>query len=457
MTCSNSALNPNIVVQGAGGIGSKLAITISQNNHGFSAGTAVRWNSGIDGNAAAYVAAQANNAYNAEVVGVVSEVLDANSFELCMGGVVKMNAFFSNTTGSINEGTTADDVYFLGGYTAGWLDNRRPTTPGWVAKPVITRIAEDVDGNIYGSVTNYVGSLLGGSVAVSLGEIVPAGVVNAYAGSADKVPTGWAICDGDGQRDTNGVPGINKTTYPFYYDVVGKRHGWIECLKVDSAGVNVGQQIRQTVNSNNTTIVGEVVGVSGGVENGGKYIFVEQSIRKDLNNENQNFEIINEFDSSTLGGDDVATFKRPKTVLYEFETGSAEVIGGGSVQLLSDSSGKVGVFSALTPDLRERMPLGESTSDARGRVGGSSRNSTLSGGGSNVSSYATGQGQFSSISNLPPYVSMNYIIRIDPSASAAIIDTLEVKNIRLTNLPTTGVGSVSDTVFNDNGTLKIVT
>jgi hypothetical protein len=103
------------------------------------------------------------------------------------------------------------------------------------------------------------------------------------------------------------------------------------------------------------------------------------------------------------------------------------------------------------------MPLGESTSDARGRVGGSSRNSTLSGGGSNVSSYTVGQGQFSSISNLPPYVSMNYIIRIDPSASAAIIDTLEVKNIRLTNLPTTGVGSVSDTVFNDNGTLKIVT
>jgi hypothetical protein len=211
------------------------------------------------------------------------------------------------------------------------------------------------------------------------------------------------------------------------------------------------------VNSNNTTIVGEVVGVSGGVENGGKYIFVEQSIRKDLNNENQNFETINEFDSSTLGGDDVATFKRPKTVLYEFETGSAEVIGGGSVQLLSNSSGKVGVFTALTPDLRERMPLGESTSDARGRVGGSSRNSTLSGGGSNVSSYTVGQGQFSSISNLPPYVSMNYIIRIDPSASAAIIDTLEVKNIRLTNLPTTGVGSVSDTVFNDNGTLKIVT
>ena len=52
MTCNNSALNPNIVIQGAGGVGSKTAITVVQNNHGFSAGTAVRWNSGVDGTAA---------------------------------------------------------------------------------------------------------------------------------------------------------------------------------------------------------------------------------------------------------------------------------------------------------------------------------------------------------------------------------------------------------------------
>ena len=168
MTCNNSALNPNICVQGVGGIGSKIAITVVQNNHGFSAGTAVRWNSGIDGTTAEYRAAQANNAYNAEVVGIVSQKLDANSFELCTSGVVKMNDFFSNTTGSINEGATADDVYFLCGYTAGWLDNRRPTTPGWVAKPVITRIAENSDGDIFGSVTNYVGSLLGGLVGYKI-------------------------------------------------------------------------------------------------------------------------------------------------------------------------------------------------------------------------------------------------------------------------------------------------
>jgi len=455
MTCNNSALNPNIVIQGAGGVGSKTAITVVQNDHGFSAGTAVRWNSGIDGTAAEYRAAQANNAYNAEVVGIVSQKYDANSFELCLGGVVKMNDFFSNTTGSINEGATADDVYFLGGYTAGWLDNRRPSTPGWVAKPVITRIAEDQNGDIYGSVTNYVGSLLGGSVAVSLGEIVPAGVVHAWAGAAEKVPTGWAVCDGNGKVDQFGVPGINKTTYPFYHDTVGKRYGWVECLKVDTS-VNVGDRIQQIVADNTRTIEGIVVGASGGIENGGRYIFVEQSLRSDTTNANQNFETLNEFDSITKGQSSTATFKRPKTVLYEFKEGNATLVGGGNVSIINDTSKKTGVFSSLTPDLRERLPLGESDSDARGRVGGDGR-FNMSNDGSGAVGFQTGAGGFGFQSNLSPYVSMNYIIRIDPSASAAIIDTLEIKNLRLTNLPTTGSGSVTDTVFSDSGTLKIVT
>tara|TARA_A100001515_G_scaffold143662_1_gene145376 strand:+ start:2560 stop:3927 length:1368 start_codon:yes stop_codon:yes gene_type:complete len=455
MTCNNSALNPNICVQGVGGVGSKIAITVVQNNHGFSAGTAVRWNSGIDGTTAEYRAAQANNAYNAEVVGIVSQKLDANSFELCTSGVVKMNDFFSNTTGSINEGATADDVYFLGGYTAGWLDNRRPTTPGWVAKPVITRIAENSDGDIFGSVTNYVGSLLGGSVAVSLGEIVPAGVVHAFAGSADKVPTGWAYCNGDGYVDQFGVPGINVTTYPFYYETVGKRYGWVECLKVDSAGIVVGQRIQQDVENNTKSIDGLVVGISGGVENGGKYIFVEQSIRTNTDNTNQNFETVEEFDSNTQGENSVAQFVRPVGVLSEFEQGNATIVGGPAIQILSDTSSKTGVFTALTPDMRERVPLGDSSSDLRGRVGGDGRNVIVSQGESQ--GLLSGQSGFTHLSNLQPYVSMNYIIRVDPSASAAIIDTLEIKNLRLTNLPTTGSGSVTNTVFQDSGTLKIVT
>ena len=50
--CGSSLLNPSVCIQGAGTVGSKLALTITQSGHGFSAGSVVRWNSGIDGNAA---------------------------------------------------------------------------------------------------------------------------------------------------------------------------------------------------------------------------------------------------------------------------------------------------------------------------------------------------------------------------------------------------------------------
>jgi hypothetical protein len=214
--------------------------------------------------------------------------------------------------------------------------------------------------------------------------------------------------------------------------------------------------LQQIVADNTRTIEGVVVGASGGIENGGRYIFVEQSLRSDITNANQNFETLNEFDSITKGGSSTATFKRPKTVLYEFEQGNATLVGGGNVSIINDTSNKTGVFTSLTPDLRERLPLGESNSDARGRVGGDGR-FDMSNDGAGAVGFQTGAGGFGFQSNLSPYVSMNYIIRIDPSASAAIIDTLEVKNLRLTNLPTTGSGSVTDTVFSDSGTLKIVT
>ena len=59
---------------------------------------------------------------------------------------------------------------------------------------------------------------------------------------------------------------------------------------------------------------------------------------------------------------------------------------------------------------------------------------------------------------MPPYVTTNWIVRIDPNASAAIIDTLEIDNIRLQNLPTSGSGQEQWTVYrHTDDTLKITT
>ena len=252
-SCNNSIIDPSICVQGAGRIGSKIAITVNQDYHGFSAGTAVRWDSAKNGNTAGYKAAQANNAYNAEVLGIVSSVLSQNSFELTLSGVVRMNDFFSNTTGSIPGGKQNDDVFFLSGYTAGWLDIQRPTQPGWVAKPIITRFAEDVNGNIFGSVINYVGAINGGNIATSLGQIVPVGTLQAWLGQFNKVPHGWALCDGEGFKDSNGVPGISVSKYPEYNSTVGKEYGWVECIYTGNTSLTDGDRIRQTVKTNGKT------------------------------------------------------------------------------------------------------------------------------------------------------------------------------------------------------------
>ena len=57
---------------------------------------------------------------------------------------------------------------------------------------------------------------------------------------------------------------------------------------------------------------------------------------------------------------------------------------------------------------------------------------------------------------MPPFVTTNFIVRIDPNASAAIIDLLSIKDLKLTDLPSSTSGEDQYTVYNDNGTLKIV-
>jgi len=481
--CSSSILNPSVCVKGQGSIASKIALTVTQTNHGFSAGSAIRWNSGVDGNTAEYVAAQANNAYNAEVVGVVSEVYGENSFEITLSGTVKMNNFFSNTTGAIPAGITRDDVFFLSGNTAGWLDSLRPSTTGWVAKPVITRLAEDSEGNIFGMVTNYVGSLLGGNVAVSLGSLIPAGTIQAFLGDTTKIPDGWSWCDGDGYTDAN-VPGLPISKFGEYYSNVGMRYGWVEALKTDWANPVMGDKIEQVVDGR--TIGGIVAGVSGGVESDGlRYIFVKQSSDNDIPiMKNGNFKITKEEGLRGEGSTETDEEYHTKNDLYLFDrsvAGTQFIITGQdntqfSASSFDDKSGRVGVYSVLVPDLRDKFLMGANslpigTTPQKGdphplnKRGGHSKFSLNYSEinddgmiGSDLSSRLdSGWAEYQN--NLPPYITVNWIIRTDPNAYAALIDQLEVKNLKLTSLPTTGSGEDQWTVYRDpiTGQLKIQT
>ncbi len=58
-------------------------------------------------------------------------------------------------------------------------------------------------------------------------------------------------------------------------------------------------------------------------------------------------------------------------------------------------------------------------------------------------------------SNLPPYMTVNWIVRVDPTAYASLIDKLEVKQLKLTGLPTDSLTTEYQEVYNDSGILKI--
>lgn len=127
---------------GAGSSGTTIKESIAATAHGFSATNAARRTS------TGWAKAQANSAANAEVMGLVESVADADNFTIVYGG--KMLA-----TG---HGFTIGDVLFSDPTTAGAITATEPSTPGQVSKPV----AIVLDAN-YLVVINMRGSLISGA------------------------------------------------------------------------------------------------------------------------------------------------------------------------------------------------------------------------------------------------------------------------------------------------------
>lgn len=94
--------------------------SVTQATHGFSVGDLLRMSG------TTYIKAQANNSTNAEVVGIVSTVVDVDNFILTTNGAVSGLA-----------GLTAGSVYFLSDSTAGAMTTTEPTTATYISKPVL--------------------------------------------------------------------------------------------------------------------------------------------------------------------------------------------------------------------------------------------------------------------------------------------------------------------------------
>jgi hypothetical protein len=105
---------------GGGGSGKTLQDDITQTSHGFAVQDIVRFNG------TSWVKAKADTTQDAEVVGIVSAVADANHFTIVYEGYV-----------SGLSGLTAGTTYFLSDATAGLLTSTEPSSIGSISKPLL--------------------------------------------------------------------------------------------------------------------------------------------------------------------------------------------------------------------------------------------------------------------------------------------------------------------------------
>ncbi len=106
------------------GNGGAVVTTVTQNNHGFIDGNVVFYNG------AAYAKAKADTSADAEVIGIVTSVIDANTFQLTTNGSV-----------TILSGLTPGGIYFLSDSVAGTLTLTEPTTINYISKPLLIAVS----------------------------------------------------------------------------------------------------------------------------------------------------------------------------------------------------------------------------------------------------------------------------------------------------------------------------
>jgi len=144
LTSNGPGAEPTYQAAGGGGSSESVTRDITQVAHGFAVGDWVRLN-GAD----TYTDAQADNAANAEVVGVVSAVAGVDDFTLQVAGYI---------TGL--TGLTANTVYFLDESTAGAITATEPTGAGEVVKPCLVSSSTTA-----GYILTYRGNIVSGSSA----------------------------------------------------------------------------------------------------------------------------------------------------------------------------------------------------------------------------------------------------------------------------------------------------
>lgn len=108
----------------AGGGSGSISHQVMQTAHGFTVGQIV----GLSGSV--YILTLSDSAVDAETIGMVTQVIDANNF------IVSMAGYITGLGSTAYSPMIAGDVYFLSSVTPGLLSLTQPSTPGQVSLPL---------------------------------------------------------------------------------------------------------------------------------------------------------------------------------------------------------------------------------------------------------------------------------------------------------------------------------
>lgn len=215
----------------------RVQISVTQAAHGFFVRDVVT-RSG-----AAWIKAQADTEDNARVLGVVSEVTDANNFKVTqMGKLENQSGFVSG------------QIYYLSPGVSGSLTVTKPTTDGQFVRPVLLALST-TDALVLDQTALEigVGDFLPATIPTT---ISPVGQIVSYGGTASP-PTDWLYCNGNALSST-----ANGAEYAELYGVVGNEYSAVVTLKTRDSGTSGFPAVLEFTGGNRNLEPGDILDLS---------------------------------------------------------------------------------------------------------------------------------------------------------------------------------------------------
>lgn len=352
--------------------------TFTVSGHAFSKGDIVRVNTN-----GSLTFAAANTVPTAEALGMVDSV-SGNSVTLVTKGFIsgltgtRINAVLPLATGN---------VYFLSPTTLGGLIDSPDTGvgigPGEVRKAMLLAM-----GSNSGYVLNYTGVVEGDEPTdtIYMSTFAPIGSIQSYAGPATRLPRSWLLCDG--RR-------VDRNLYPELYDLIGQTF-YAQSTKGGADSITMVGDTRQLAANDNVRLEWSVTG--GTVATNAVVLTVTENTRV-----------------VTLSIVDTDAFTA-------IDTGTTVRVYG------RVASSNTSTF--FIPDLRGRSPFGASVGvsiPGSGNILPSLLLGDMGGSHETVLNQQAAEGTVvwgnstSTVSNMPPYTAMNWIIRAKKGADATIL------------------------------------